>query len=256
MHGLNQYDFHARQYDMARLQFTSVDPFAEKYYSWSPYNYCANNPLKYVDSDGKQFGYPFIQGTSQQIQKDAIGQKHPQMGTGSTSWEAFTRGVKAVGAFTISLSGKVAAFFSAEGEINATLIVSGEDKGLHGYASGSLGVEKDVNISASAIMEVVKPDNTEKFTGKDLEGPSTKTSIEIPVKKVLNGAANISVIGSSTKAESVNAGKIDSYGAGLSVGFGVKKIFGGLLDKFNISTQKTNAKEFNTNSYKNEEEKR
>ena len=53
MHGLNQYDFHARQYDMARLQFTTPDPLLEEYYSWSPYVYCMNNPMKYVDPDGK-----------------------------------------------------------------------------------------------------------------------------------------------------------------------------------------------------------
>jgi len=55
MHGLNQYDFHARQYDPAIGRFTTVDPKAEKYYSISPYVYCGNNPLKYIDPDGKQF---------------------------------------------------------------------------------------------------------------------------------------------------------------------------------------------------------
>jgi len=54
MHGLNQYDFHARQYDPAIGRFTTPDPLAEKYYSWSPYVYCYNNPLKFVDPDGKQ----------------------------------------------------------------------------------------------------------------------------------------------------------------------------------------------------------
>ena len=52
MHGLNQYDFHARQYDMARLQFTSVDPHAETYYNISPYAYVMNNPMKYADPTG------------------------------------------------------------------------------------------------------------------------------------------------------------------------------------------------------------
>jgi hypothetical protein len=30
-----------------------VDPLAEKYPSMSPYSYCANNPVKYVDPDGR-----------------------------------------------------------------------------------------------------------------------------------------------------------------------------------------------------------
>ena len=54
MHGLNLYDFSARQYDAAIGQFTSVDPLCEKYYHISPYAYCAGNPVKYVDPDGKK----------------------------------------------------------------------------------------------------------------------------------------------------------------------------------------------------------
>ena len=33
-------------------KFTTMDRFAEKYYSISPYAYCANNPLKYIDPTG------------------------------------------------------------------------------------------------------------------------------------------------------------------------------------------------------------
>lgn len=53
MHGLNLYDYSARQYDPAVCQFTSMDPLCEKYYHISPYAYCAGNPVKYVDPDGK-----------------------------------------------------------------------------------------------------------------------------------------------------------------------------------------------------------
>jgi hypothetical protein len=30
-----------------------VDPLVEKMYGWSPYGYCFNNPVKYVDEDGE-----------------------------------------------------------------------------------------------------------------------------------------------------------------------------------------------------------
>lgn len=33
-------------------RFTSIDPLAEKYYSWSPYVYVMNNPMKYIDPNG------------------------------------------------------------------------------------------------------------------------------------------------------------------------------------------------------------
>ncbi len=37
-----------------QARFTQVDPHWAKYPSFSPYNYAANNPLKYVDPDGQE----------------------------------------------------------------------------------------------------------------------------------------------------------------------------------------------------------
>lgn len=52
-HGYDQYDYHARGYYPAIMRFTSVDPLAEKYTSISPYAYCANNPIMFIDPDGR-----------------------------------------------------------------------------------------------------------------------------------------------------------------------------------------------------------
>ncbi len=50
--GLSWYDNQARFYDPILARFTTQDPLAEKYPWLSPYNHCANNPLKFVDPDG------------------------------------------------------------------------------------------------------------------------------------------------------------------------------------------------------------
>jgi len=50
--GLDWYDYHARQYDAVLGRFTSIDPHAENYYSWNPYNYVGNNPIIRTDPDG------------------------------------------------------------------------------------------------------------------------------------------------------------------------------------------------------------
>ncbi len=54
---LNWYDYGARHYDPAIARWTTQDPLAEKYYDLTPYNYCAANPMIYVDPDGTNIYY-------------------------------------------------------------------------------------------------------------------------------------------------------------------------------------------------------
>jgi RHS repeat-associated protein len=70
---LNFYDYEARAYDPALMRFTSTDPMMEKYYGWSPFAYCGNNPVRFVDPDGRdpknwrhwvQFGKDLYNATS------------------------------------------------------------------------------------------------------------------------------------------------------------------------------------------------
>jgi RHS repeat-associated protein len=56
---LNYYDFGARMQDMTIGRWWGVDPFAEKHYSMSPYVYVGNNPIKFVDLDGRDYGVHF-----------------------------------------------------------------------------------------------------------------------------------------------------------------------------------------------------
>ena len=49
---VNTYDFGARGYDGTLGRWTSVDPLCEKYYSISPYAYCAGSPIRIIDPNG------------------------------------------------------------------------------------------------------------------------------------------------------------------------------------------------------------
>ena len=46
-------NMNGRLYDPTIGRFMQTDPMAEKYYWISPYAYCANNPIKFIDPTGE-----------------------------------------------------------------------------------------------------------------------------------------------------------------------------------------------------------
>ena len=70
-HALNQYDFEARFYESTIGRFTTMDPMAEKYPGISPYVYCANNPIRNIDPDGRKWKDTQDKEIANQLQQQA-----------------------------------------------------------------------------------------------------------------------------------------------------------------------------------------
>jgi len=64
------YYYGARYYDPRTSVWLSVDPLAEKYPNVGSYVYCVNNPVKFVDPDGKRLIY--AQGSSSGFKNNVV----------------------------------------------------------------------------------------------------------------------------------------------------------------------------------------
>nr|WP_240961606.1 RHS repeat-associated core domain-containing protein [Nonlabens sp. Ci31] len=62
--GLDWIDITARNYDPALGRWMNIDPHAESYHSFSPFNYTANNPVVFTDPDGKDIRIGISEGNA------------------------------------------------------------------------------------------------------------------------------------------------------------------------------------------------
>ena len=78
--GVDLYDSQAR-FQSNTGAFLSIDPMAEKYYSISPYAYCAGNPINLVDPEGREIWIIIDYDKKTRIVKEAVQYKDGKLYT-------------------------------------------------------------------------------------------------------------------------------------------------------------------------------
>ena len=108
---LPKYSFNAKELDeetgmyyyearyMAPPTFTSRDPLFEKYPSFSPYAYCANNPVKFIDPTGMEIDPTCLDDwnekkTAIQNRKDALIAQKNELSNKTSFWGSYSRNIK------------------------------------------------------------------------------------------------------------------------------------------------------------------
>ena len=124
-------DYGARQYDPVIARWFAQDPLAEKYYGISPYAFCAGNPVKLVDVDGR-------------IPVPVIG---ALIGGGVAGVAAIIKGKSATEVLSATVGGAVDGAMSTLGlGVGGKFVASKFIMGAAGGGAGSL-VEQVLNIA-------------------------------------------------------------------------------------------------------------
>ena len=205
-YGLNQYDYAPRFMDPSMIRFTTVDPLGEKYFSWSPYVYVANNPMKFIDPDGKQTGFPpgFVC-LPENIKTSAIQQKVEPMVIDAAKPAAVSTNMSVahIGQNGLGVSGSYTQSYLLKGQDAGTLNTYVKGGGVTGTPGTSAGIGFELSFYGDKDSFL--------FNAQSLEGESIDMDASI-----IGKAFGITL--TRSYAETEDGVPIISYGIQFEVG--------------------------------------
>jgi RHS repeat-associated protein len=186
MHGLDWYDFLARQMDSAMPMFTTMDPLAEKYPSMSPYVYCMGNPINAIDPDGRiPILIPLVKGIVGSV-VDAAGQVTVSMVNGQGFGEAMSNiDYTSVGASFVT-SAITMPGMSTAAKVTTAAVVAADaaidisaNRGVETVVTGGKSVANTAIDAASSVVPGKAVDNVtssfNKAVSSDLSSNAAAT---------------------------------------------------------------------------------
>ena len=148
------YDYGARYYNPNIGRFLTIDRYAEKYYMLTPYQYAANNPIKYIDVNGDSIG------PTNNLTKDQMNAMTQFAATkeGNKFLSNYAKAGQQVFGQTFNKSGK----YDKKGinlnyQNRASLKTSSTDKPINNLHSG---IDINVNIASKGFGFENTSDNT------------------------------------------------------------------------------------------------
>jgi len=158
--GLDLYYMVARRYAPEFGRFLSVDPLADEFPEWSPYTYTLNNPLKFVDLDGRMPTDPPFEPDHREVRNAFL-------------FEAFTEIKATFNLFKV----KAIEIFVGDGDRGASVNTDGNVAVSFEDNSGKIEIDGDGQILGS-----FKVGDLANFTF-DGSGKLKSAEVSIPINK-------------------------------------------------------------------------